>query len=100
MITTASRAVLAAVAFASLAPAAQAQTGELVRRLYVFGDSYSDSGNGYALTKKPPSPPYAQRFTNGPTAVEVMATAWGLALRPSSDATAATDASLNFAVSG
>lgn len=49
--------------------------------LVVFGDSLSDPGNAAALTSVgdgtsffPPSPfPYAERFTNGPTAAEVLA---------------------------
>ena len=64
---------------------ASAQNGALVARIYVFGDSYSDGGNDYALTKKPPSPPYASRYSNGPTAVEYMAKAFGVTLRYSED---------------
>lgn len=48
--------------------------------LYVFGDSLSDGGNAYALSNGawPPSPPYAERFTNGPTAAEVLAAQLGI----------------------
>lgn len=50
----------------------------------VFGDSLSDGGNDFLLTggNFPPAP-YAQRFTNGPTAVEVLAGTLGLSLTPS-----------------
>jgi len=50
----------------------------------VFGDSLSDGGNDYLLTNHlVPPPPYDQRFTNGPTAVEVLAADLGLPLTPS-----------------
>ncbi|MEQ6340441.1 MAG: SGNH/GDSL hydrolase family protein [Gammaproteobacteria bacterium] len=53
--------------------------------LYVFGDSLSDNGNAYLLTGGviPPSPPYAQQFSNGPVAVENLAAALGVGLSPS-----------------
>ena len=52
--------------------------------LSVFGDSLSDSGNVFTLSGGTfPPPPYAQRLTNGPTAVEVMAANLGLPLTPS-----------------
>lgn len=48
--------------------------------MYVFGDSLSDIGNAFNLTKKaegeglPPSPPYFMgRFSNGPVWVEYLA---------------------------
>jgi phospholipase/lecithinase/hemolysin len=47
--------------------------------LYVFGDSNSDTGNYYALTGFPPSPPYANgRLSNGPMAVEFLAQGLGI----------------------
>jgi phospholipase/lecithinase/hemolysin len=53
--------------------------------LYVFGDSLLDSGNAYAITKTadpfssyPVSPPYAQRFRDGPVSSEVLASNLGL----------------------
>jgi len=54
-------------------------------KLYAFGDSLSDSGNAYAITAGvfPPSPPYAQRETNGPVAVEWLAAQLGIAFAPS-----------------
>lgn len=49
--------------------------------LFVFGDSLSDGGNAYTLSGGawPDSPPYAQRFTNGPTAAKVLAAQLGIA---------------------
>jgi len=55
-------------------------------RLYVFGDSYSDTGAGYL-------------DGNGPTAVAYLAGHLGFALVPS-NASDTTGKSLNFAVSG
>lgn len=56
----------------------------------VFSDSLSDGGNAYLLTGSilPPGfafppPPYAQRASNGPTAVEALASRLGLPLTPS-----------------
>src|SRR5215469_11423416 len=48
--------------------------------IIVYGDSLSDNGNLYALAAYPPSPPYDQRFSNGPVAVEQMAAAFGAPL--------------------
>lgn len=67
--------------------------------LYAFGDSYSDSGNYYALQGLPQSPPYAQRYSNGPTAVEYLAQNLGIPLTYSLNP-AAGSTSLNFTVSG
>ena len=53
--------------------------------IYVFGDSYCDVGNIYALTggEDPPSPPYYKgRFSNGPLWVEHVAGALGLPMLP------------------
>ena len=57
-----------------------------VKRLYVFGDSYSDTGAGYV-------------DGNGPTAVAYLAERLGFALVPS-NAKNTAGKSLNFAVSG
>lgn len=64
--------------------------------LFVFGDSLSDSGNAYAFSGGawPPSPPYAQQFSNGPTAAQYLAGKLGIALLPS------TSGGTNFAVGG
>jgi len=48
--------------------------------IIVYGDSLSDNGNLYALTGQPPSPPYDQRLSNGPVAVEQLAAMWGVPL--------------------
>jgi phospholipase/lecithinase/hemolysin len=65
-------------------------------KLYVFGDSLSDDGNVFARTGGlfPPSPPYAQHFSNGPVAVDQLASILGIGLTPS--ATGGT----NYAVGG
>ena len=55
-------------------------------RMYVFGDSYSDSGAGYV-------------DGDGPTAVVYLARRLGVELKPPTDAGDTAD-SLNFAVSG
>lgn len=64
--------------------------------LSVFGDSLSDSGNAYTLSGGiwPPSPPYAQQFSNGPTAAQYLADQLGVELLPS------TAGGTNFAVGG
>jgi phospholipase/lecithinase/hemolysin len=40
--------------------------------LVFFGDSLTDPGNLFALTGQPLSPPYAQRFSNGPVYAEYL----------------------------
>lgn len=47
--------------------------------IIVYGDSLSDNGNLYNLTGQP-GPPYAQRLSNGPVAVEQLAAMWGVPL--------------------
>ncbi len=66
-----------AVVLATLASFAQATSFSAI---VVYGDSLSDNGNLYSLAAYPPSPPYAQRFSNGPVAVEQLAAAWGVPL--------------------
>lgn len=56
-------------------------------RLYVFGDSFSDTGAGYV-------------DTNGPTAVAVLAQKLGIAFTYAGDPKATADEGLNYAVSG
>lgn len=65
---------------------AQVTSARPIHRLYVFGDSYSDIGEGYL-------------DGNGPTAVAYFAERLGLKLYPSNTPDAA-DKSLDFAVSG
>ena len=69
-------------------------------QVFIFGASESDSGNIFALTNgtTPASPPYAQRYSNGPVAVEYTAQQFGLQLTPS--ATTTGNGSLNFAIGG
>ena len=70
--------VLAAVLVPALATAAP------ITSLYVAGDSLSDQGNGFLLTGGTfPPPPYDQRASNGPVAVEYLAGALGVPLSPS-----------------
>jgi phospholipase/lecithinase/hemolysin len=68
-----------------------------ISSLVVFGDSLSDSGRAYVLSEGfyPPSPPYAQRFSNGPVAPEYLAAALGVPLLPAS-----TPGGTNYAVGG
>lgn len=81
---TISRSLLPAVLFATVvAIAAQPQP---YNRLYVFGDSYSDIGEGYL-------------DGDGPTAVAYFAKELGLRLRPS-NASQIRNASLDFAIRG
>ncbi len=68
-----------------LAGAASGQSAP-VRQMYVFGDSYSDTGRGFI-------------DGNGPTAVAYLAKRLGLEMVPS-NAPDAAGKSLNFAVSG
>lgn len=76
----------ALVAGAAGAPAVQAAS---YSGLYVFGDSLSDMGNVYDLTKAVvpvPGPPYFNgRFSNGPVYAEVLADRLGLNLDNSLD---------------
>lgn len=41
--------------------------------LNIFGDSLVDTGNLFNLTGSPPSPPYAQKFSNGPLWIDNLA---------------------------
>lgn len=56
--------------------------------IYVFGDSFSDTGNVFNATKGaiPPSPAYFNgRFSNGPVWVEYLAPQLGLTFDPSTN---------------
>ena len=56
------------------ATAGTAFAGNPANDVYVIGDSLSDTGNFYELTGFwPPSPPYAERFSNGPVWPEYLA---------------------------
>jgi phospholipase/lecithinase/hemolysin len=65
--------------------------------LVVIGDSLADSGRAFALSGAvyPPSPPYAQRFSNGLVAPEYLAAGLALPLLPAS-----TPGGTNYAVGG
>lgn len=76
---------------------------------YVFGDSLSDRGNlAEALGRNLPNPPFFHdSFTNGPTAVEVLAQKMGLTADPSLFVTGFADRNglgltpgTNYAVAG
>lgn len=81
--------------------AAGSATAAPYTNLFVFGASESDSGNIYALTRgtTPPSPPYAQRYSNGPVAVEYFAERLGIPFTYSENP-AAGNQGLNFAIGG
>jgi len=53
---------------------------DTIDQLNIFGDSVSDAGNVFTLSQGtfPPSPPYAQRLSNGPVWVETIAAELGL----------------------
>ena len=90
-----------AIALACTTPAVIAGPSSIT----VFGDSLSDGGNDFNYTLFAtgggfgfPPPPYAQRFTNGPTAVEVLAANLHLPLTPSFGMP--TSVGLNYAYGG
>lgn len=49
-------------------------SGAPISSVIVYGDSLSDNGNLYTAVGYPPSPYYNGRFSNGPVAVEQLAT--------------------------
>lgn len=71
---------LMCVVIAVLAAATVACAGPITS-VVVYGDSLSDNGNLYGATGQPPSPPYfGGRVSNGPVAVEQIASALGVPL--------------------
>ena len=68
--------VPAGIALFSSAMPLQANAASLFSQVYAFGDSLLDAGNLFNITDgvAPPSPPYAQRQSNGPVWVEYLAT--------------------------
>jgi phospholipase/lecithinase/hemolysin len=68
---------LAAVLFLSFSHSASADPYSAV---FVYGDSLSDNGNLYAVSGIPPAPYYNGRFSNGPVAVEQLASQLGAPL--------------------
>jgi phospholipase/lecithinase/hemolysin len=85
------RRFLCAIAFVVLAlqPIQSYAINPTYDAIYVFGDSYCDVGNIFAVTTAagqptPPSPPYFHgRFSNGPIWVEHVASSMGLPMTPS-----------------
>ena len=76
-----------------------AQAGSQYSRIYIFGDSLSDTGNLASIIGAFPPPYYMNRVSNGPVAVDVLASKLGL------DATASLHligpaSGSNYAVAG
>ena len=67
--------------------------------LIVFGDSLSDTGNLASATTNFPWPYYNNRVSNGPLAVDVLASAFGLSAEPSFHLVSSSGGG-NFAVDG
>jgi phospholipase/lecithinase/hemolysin len=91
--------LLAAVSL-SVAQAEAARAGmSSVEKLYVFGDSLSDSGNSGVLSGGAfPAPPYFEnRFSNGKVAVEYL---WDILNPGNSTFTASLKGGSNYAVGG
>jgi phospholipase/lecithinase/hemolysin len=91
---------LLAAFFISVAQAGVARAGlSSVEKLYVFGDSLSDSGNSGALSGNTfPAPPYFEnRFSNGKVAVEYL---WDILNPGNTTFTASLLGGSNYAVGG
>ena len=75
--------------------------GKPFTNIYVFGDSLSDNGNIASLPQYSflNSAPFANAFTNGPVAVEVLATYLGLKANPSRHLVG-TPVGTNYAIAG
>ncbi len=67
------RRTAAAILALGLGSGANASPLDDYTSLYGFGDSLTDAGLAYAVAGIPQSPPYAQRFTNGPVWLEYLA---------------------------
>ena len=94
------KSILPVAGFAALATVSISNPAEAgYQALYTFGDSYIDSGNYFSLTGLPPSPPYARRLSNGPTAIEYLAQDLGIPFTYSNDPNRGNK-SLNFAIAG
>ena len=88
--------LLTALAMCAALAANTSSATPIYDNLFVFGDSNSDTGRRLALEGLPASPPYyAGRHSNGPVAVEYLASALGVSLVAGS-----TAGSNNFAVGG
>lgn len=73
-----------------------ARAAESYSRLYVFGDSLSDSGNFFAATGQPGPPYVGGRFSNGPVWAEYFASLLGVPATNFAFGGARTDASNQF----
>lgn len=74
--------------------------GEQYSKVYIFGDSISDSGNLAALIGPFPNPPYYDnRVSNGPVMVEVLTELMGTTALPSFHLTG-PEAGTNYAIAG
>ena len=95
--------VSAGIAFFSSVIPLQANASSFFSQVYVFGDSLADAGNLFNITRglAPPSPPYAQRQSNGPVWVEYLASD-GFGLSPVLSTELPADASdgIYFGVGG
>lgn len=92
--------ILLATVSLSVAQAGTARAGlSSVEKLYVFGDSLSDSGNSGVLSGGTfPAPPYFEnRFSNGKVAVEYL---WDILNPGNSTFTASLVGGSNYAVGG
>ena len=78
---------------------AAAQSDTSYSRVFVFGDSLSDTGNLASVLGNFPAPYYMNRISNGPVAVETLAARLGLTAEASLHLIGAEVGS-NYAVSG
>lgn len=96
----------AAIAIGSVALISQPSTAATLsfNQVYFFGDSLTDPGNFYTASGGafPPSPPYAQRISNGPVWAEYLAGQLGLSPVPSTKISALNPPlqGANFAFAG
>jgi phospholipase/lecithinase/hemolysin len=76
-------AILIPAALILVAPITAARADQTAfSRIFVFGDSLSDTGNFYALTGYPPAPYYQGRFSNGKVWVEYVANSLQTQIQP------------------
>ena len=90
------------VALLLLAWSLSAGAGESFSRIYVFGDSLSDTGNLASVAGAFPDPPFFEgtRVSNGPVGVEILADGLGLEVLPSLHLLASSAVGTNYAVAG
>jgi len=68
-------------------------------KVYIFGDSLSDTGNAKIFSGNADNPYFPERFSNGPVAADVVAAAYGQTATPSLFLLGA-EAGNNYAVGG